>query len=138
MVGISYKQTNAKVLESGLKIAIKHRGAYAEHLAIIWLVKEGYEVFRNISPHGACDIVAFKNDFSEKILIDVKTTTVYRTADKKLKICVIKPKAHQVKCGIRILGVSFYGDHHFVVWGDDLEAQKKISDKINDLVERKA
>lgn len=137
MGGISYKPVIAKVLESSLKIPIKHRGAYAEHLAIIWLIKEGYEVFKNISPHGACDIVAFRNDFSEKILIDVKTTSVYRTTNKKLKICVIKPKPQHIRGGIKILGVSFYGDHHFVVWGDDQEAQKKVMDQINALAEAK-
>ena len=35
----------------------KHRGAWAELVACGWLLKEGYEVYRNVSPHGVCDIL---------------------------------------------------------------------------------
>lgn len=39
----------------------KHKGAYCEMIAAAWLLKEGYEVFRNISQHGIADLVAFKD-----------------------------------------------------------------------------
>lgn len=49
----------------------KHKGAASELLASIWLMGQGYDVFRNVSQYGLFDIVAFKND--ELIKIDVKT-----------------------------------------------------------------
>jgi Holliday junction resolvase-like predicted endonuclease len=48
----------------------KHRGAYNELTACLWLLKQGYEVFRNVSPHGLTDIVAIKG--KEVHRIDVK------------------------------------------------------------------
>lgn len=53
----------------------KHRGAYSELIACAWLLKEGYEVFRNVSPHGAADLVAIGN--GEVLRIDVKTGGVH-------------------------------------------------------------
>jgi hypothetical protein len=48
----------------------KHRGAHNELTAAIWLLKQGYEVFRNVSAFGAVDFVATKGD--EVLKIDVK------------------------------------------------------------------
>jgi hypothetical protein len=49
----------------------KHRGAHSELTACLWLLEQGYEVFRNISQHGIVDVVAFRGD--EILKIDVKT-----------------------------------------------------------------
>lgn len=49
----------------------KHRGATSELIAAAWLLRQGYEVFRNVSQHGEADLVAIKGD--EVIQIDVKT-----------------------------------------------------------------
>jgi hypothetical protein len=49
----------------------KHRGAHSELTACLWLLEQGYEVFRNISQHGIADVVAFRGD--EILKIDVKT-----------------------------------------------------------------
>ncbi len=49
----------------------KHKGAHSELIASAWLLSKGYEVFRNISPHGQVDIVAIRN--SEVLYIDVKS-----------------------------------------------------------------
>lgn len=50
----------------------KHRGAKSELAAALWLMEQGFEVFRNVSPHGAADIVAIARDGSF-IKVDVKT-----------------------------------------------------------------
>lgn len=49
----------------------KHTGAKSELLACAWLLSQGYEVFRNVSPFGDVDIVALQNGAS--FLFDVKT-----------------------------------------------------------------
>jgi hypothetical protein len=53
----------------------KHRGAQAELIACAYLLGEGYEVFRNISPCGSADIIACKG--SELRRIDVKSGTYH-------------------------------------------------------------
>ena len=50
----------------------KHRGAESELRACAWLLKQGYEVFRNVSSHGIIDIVAVKQGIAT--YIDVKST----------------------------------------------------------------
>ena len=49
-----------------------HGGMFAELTACAWLLQEGYEVFRNVSPHGPYDIIAIKGD--EILRLDVKST----------------------------------------------------------------
>lgn len=51
----------------------KHKGALAELRASAWLLDQGYEVFRNLSQHGAIDLIARRADTGEILLIDVKT-----------------------------------------------------------------
>jgi Holliday junction resolvase-like predicted endonuclease len=38
----------------------KHKGAHSELVACAWLLRQGYEVFRNISDRGIIDIIAIK------------------------------------------------------------------------------
>lgn len=49
----------------------KHKGARNELAACVWLMDQGYEVFRNVSYFGDVDLVAIKGD--ELIRLDVKT-----------------------------------------------------------------
>jgi hypothetical protein len=49
----------------------KHKGARSELIACTWLLKHGYEVFRNISQFGFADLVAVNDN--EVLKIDVKT-----------------------------------------------------------------
>lgn len=51
----------------------KHRGAETELKACAWLLGEGYEVFRNVSPFGSVDIIATKDGVTR--YIDVKSGT---------------------------------------------------------------
>ena len=48
----------------------KHKGARNELAAVCWLLDQGYEVFRNVSQHGAIDIIAIRG--IEILSIDVK------------------------------------------------------------------
>lgn len=46
------------------------KGALAELKACSWLIEQGYEVFRNVSPEGPFDLIAVKP--GETIYVDVK------------------------------------------------------------------
>jgi hypothetical protein len=49
----------------------QHKGARGEFAAVIWLLDQGYDVFRNVCPNGPIDLVAIKGP--ERLLIDVKS-----------------------------------------------------------------
>lgn len=50
------------------------KGQIGEYGAVAWLLSEDYQVFKNVSPHGAFDIIAISPE--DKLLkIDVKTVT---------------------------------------------------------------
>jgi len=70
----------------------KHKGALAELQACAWLLKQGYEVFRNISQHGAADLIAWRPG-ELPILIDVRTFFYRLTADGKSCSIVAPPNA---------------------------------------------
>lgn len=55
----------------------KHVGSYGELKATLWLMDQGYDVFRNVSSMGLIDLVAIKDD--EVLKIDVKYS---RTGNK--------------------------------------------------------
>lgn len=65
----------------------KHRGSWAEVVAVAWLLSYGYDVFRNESQHGLADIVAVDFETGETILIDVKfaSRNQWRLADGTIK-----------------------------------------------------
>jgi hypothetical protein len=48
-----------------------NKGAYSEIVACAWLMKNGYEVFRAVSPHGPIDLIAIKGGVCE--YFDVKS-----------------------------------------------------------------
>lgn len=47
-------------------------GSEAELRACLWLSGQGYEVFKNVHPHGPADLVAWKPG-ADPLLIDVKS-----------------------------------------------------------------
>lgn len=59
------------------KMNQKHQGTYSELIACNWLLSLGYDVFRNISPHGKADIIAWNPENDESLYIDVKTASIY-------------------------------------------------------------
>ena len=75
----------------------KHRGAYNELVAALWLMNQGYEVFRNVSAHGLIDIVAFRD--GEMTKFDVKTVangrSPVRLNDKQIAAGVKWIKVYQ-------------------------------------------
>ena len=54
----------------------KHYGALAEVIACEWLIRQGYDLFRNISSHGLVDLIAWKPG-EPPVLIDVKGTRTF-------------------------------------------------------------
>lgn len=92
----------------------KHRGAASELRASIWLMDNGYEVFRAVSQHGLVDLVALKD--GQVTLIDVKSATI-RATGNSLRLT---PSGYlseaQRTMGVRLLlvmddYVGFYEDH---------------------------
>jgi Holliday junction resolvase len=69
------------------KILDKHRGARTELAACIYLLGEGYEVFRNISASGSADLIAWKGD--EVLRIDVKSGKSAKLTPKQEKEGVV-------------------------------------------------
>lgn len=86
----------------------KHKGARAELLAITFLLKEGYEVFRNVSPHGLIDIVALKGGVS--VHFDVKTAQITSDGGKRL---MARLSLEQVSAGVKCINV--YDDDAVVI-----------------------
>jgi hypothetical protein len=54
----------------------RRSGTVSELIACAWLLDAGYEVFRNVSPHGKADIVALDRKTLAATLYDVKTGSV--------------------------------------------------------------
>jgi Holliday junction resolvase-like predicted endonuclease len=71
----------------------KHVGTKNEMLAIAFLLDQGYEVFRNVSPHGPIDIIVRKG--TEFINIDVKS--VIRRVDGSLSACQLTEEQNLLK-----------------------------------------
>ena len=92
----------------------KHRGAHSEISACVWLLEQGYEVFRNISQHGSTDIVAIKHDMIWRI--DVKTAQ----ANTLKNGTVVHYCAHRPAKGVRILAALSNGEF---VWADQLPTE---------------
>lgn len=78
----------------------KHRGALSELRACVWLLEQGYEVFRNVSDCGPIDLMAVKG--TEAIRIDVKTCWAYKRRDGGMSLNYPKPKT----AGVRALLVN--------------------------------
>ena len=74
----------------------QRRGASSELIACAWLLQQGYEVFRNVSPQGPIDLVAFKN--GKTTFFDVKSTNGYFPSN------ILTPK--QKALGVLILAVD--------------------------------
>lgn len=88
----------------------KHLGAHNELIACTWLLQQGYEVFRNVSPHGGdVDIIAIRG--SETLYLDAKSAQY--TKDKKPSEHANRLKASQIAAGVKRLNV--YADGHCAI-----------------------
>lgn len=83
----------------------KHVGARSEMIACAWLLGQGYEVFRNVSPFGDTDLIAQKNN--EFFRFDVKTTTYSKSTGQ---IYTTKVRKDLIKLGVRHLYVTDDGN----------------------------
>ncbi len=79
----------------------KHVGALSEVAACAWLLSQGYEVFRNVSPHGPADILVWEVQTDEVTKIDVTTGRKYVRQDGVI-VCSSPPKS-EGKQGVRVL-----------------------------------
>lgn len=61
---------------------LKHRAAVSELEAVAWLLRQGYEVFRNVSAHGPIDVIAIRAD--ERLYLDIRTASKIGVANRRL------------------------------------------------------
>ena len=73
----------------------KHTGARSEMIACVWLLDQGYEVFRNVSQCGLIDVVAVKGN--EVLRLDIK--------GRKVSNAPVRLKKAQIAAGVRCLSV---------------------------------
>ncbi len=92
------------------ELARKHRGACSELIACTWLLQQGYEVFRNVSPYGAIDIIACDPMSHHLVKIDVKTCTPagksrealadsYAKKDARVRLLFVDPETNECAWG---------------------------------------
>jgi hypothetical protein len=78
-------------------LPLKHRGAATELEAAVWLLNQGYEVFRNVSQHGPIDLIAIRAD-EKPLLLDVKTARYARQRateeQRNLGVKFLAPRAN--------------------------------------------
>jgi len=56
-----------------ISVSTGTKGAISEHFATAWLLQQGYDVFRNVSPNGRADLLAVNWEKDETIRVDVKS-----------------------------------------------------------------
>ena len=78
-------------------------GDLLEIRAVVWLIEQGYEVFRNDCCTGPVDIIALDVETNEVLKIDVKTTTV--CSDQK-SLSIPKLTDVQVQLGVKVLTLN--------------------------------
>jgi len=83
------------------KVNNNFKGAHSELIACVWLMGQGYEVYRNISPSGPIDIIAIKDNIISKF--DVKSCP---DIDKARPTGISKD---QIEQGIQPLYVDLLG-----------------------------
>lgn len=86
-----------------MELSTGKKGAMGELAATVWLLSQGYEVFRNVAQDGAVDLIATKG--GEITKIDVKTAIKFKGKEYPLSNRLVT--ALQAR-GIRAL----------VVWSD--------------------
>ena len=71
-------------------------GTHAELIACAWLIEQGFDVFRNVSPAGPVDIIVRDRDTGEVVSVDVKSAKrpTYNK-DGSIRYFADKPK-HEV------------------------------------------
>jgi len=78
-------------------------GDISEHKAVVWLLEQGYEVFRNECCSGPIDIIALNIETQEILKIDVKTGSIYIREDGTRRVNHSKLKEIQIKLDVKLL-----------------------------------
>jgi Holliday junction resolvase-like predicted endonuclease len=95
-------------------------GAICELIACAWLLKRGYDVFRNVSPTGKADLIALKD--GDVTLIDVSKSSKY--ISKSGKVSYTKNYAKETLCNSLNIKVLYVADE------DCFFAEKYVPNKI--------
>lgn len=105
----------------------KHKGAASELIATVWLLKKGYEVFRNVSSHGTVDIIVKNPETAECTFIDVTTISKYKKKDGTTAYNYSK-KAY-INSYIKVLIVDIEANK--IYWYDDAIFNLKVQPEID-------
>ena len=80
-------------------------GTANELKAALWLLEQGYYVFNSLLPYGPADIVAWKPETGEILMIDVKTVRRYQKQDGTVQYNSSLNGQKNKKEGVSYLGV---------------------------------
>lgn len=94
------------------------RGAQAELLACAWLLEQGYEVFRNVSPSGDYDLAIREPDKLEAVFVDVCTGCWCVRADGTKFVHVNHNKHRKSGSVLVVVGLDEF------LWLDDERVEK--------------
>ena len=90
-------------------------------MATVWLLKHGYEVFRNVSSSGPADLVAWDTITGEKLLIDCKKLSTNIQKGKEYQGWGSRSE-EQAKMGVWLLVVDIKTGDCF--WSDNTKTWK--------------
>lgn len=101
-----------------MKLSSATSGAIAELQAATWLMERGLEVFRNVSPAGAADIIVREPQTGKMLPVDVKSVSApYVRANGSLFYpkSTLRGDAHRLMVvGGQVLGfLSNSGEHYW-------------------------
>ena len=88
------------------RVSENRTGDITEHRAVVWLLEQGYEVFRNECCTGPIDMIAFNIETQEVLKIDVKTCNSYIKKDGTRTRSLPKIKQKHRELGIILLAVD--------------------------------
>ena len=81
------------------------KGDISEIGVCLHLLKNDYEVFKNISCVGPADIVAVNNKTRDVLFLDIKTPMIYKYPSGRKKIHTVRLTDTQIELGIKIVCV---------------------------------
>jgi Holliday junction resolvase-like predicted endonuclease len=113
--------------DTGVIVEIHHntKGAVNEYLATAWLLKEGFDIFRNVSPRGRADLVIRDWDNDEWISVDVKSEHFDLRGTDKMNEGQRATAKEYASSNIRYLVVT---DDGACRWYEDLDHPKNGED----------
>tara|TARA_R100001594_G_scaffold54422_1_gene87976 strand:- start:20643 stop:20987 length:345 start_codon:yes stop_codon:yes gene_type:complete len=86
-----------------VETSANRRGDISETEVCLHLLKNNYEVFKNISCVGPADIVVVNNETRDVMFLDVKTPVLYNYSNGKVKVTTNKLSKKQIELGIKIV-----------------------------------